>query len=68
MAQALPREHPDLDFCLVEPASMGGRVVDRKSAPDLGAELRTVKVDQRLAAMDIEIVQHQVDGLDLHKL
>jgi hypothetical protein len=68
MTQTLPREHPNFDFGLVEPTPMGGCVVDAKPVPDFGAKLSAVKIGQRLAAMNIEIVQHQVDGLGLRVL
>ena len=61
----MPREHPDFDFRRVEPTSMSGRVMNDKAIPDLGAKLGTIKIGQRFAAMNIKIVQHQVDGLGL---
>ena len=54
--QALPREHPDLDFRLVEPASMRGSVVNGEGVPDVRAELDSVEIRQGLAAMDVQVV------------
>jgi len=68
MPQALPREHPDFDFRLVEPTAMLGGVVDCETLPDFGAKLGAQEVGQRLATMNIEIVHYQVDGFGLHVL
>jgi hypothetical protein len=35
--QALPREHPDFNLCLIEPTSMSWRVVDGEAVPDFSA-------------------------------
>jgi hypothetical protein len=66
--QALPREQPDFDLRLIEPAPMRRRVVNCKSVPDLRAKLHAEQIGERLAAVDIEIVQHQVDGRCRHVL
>ena len=55
LSQALPRKHPDFDFRLIEPTSVRGRVVNRKSIPDLAAELGAVEVRQWLLVMDVQI-------------
>ena len=47
---------------------MSGRVVDGKSAPDLAAGLRTIEIGRSLAAVDIEVVHHEVDGLSFRIL
>jgi len=66
--KALPREDADFDFRLIEPASVGGCVVNREAVPDLIANLHTEDVRQRLAAVDVEVVHDQVDGLCLRVL
>jgi len=68
MPQALPREHPNFDFRLVEPTAMLGGVMDGETIPDFGAKLDAQEVGQRLATMNIEIVHYQMDGFGLHVL
>jgi hypothetical protein len=46
----------DLDFSLIQPASVNRRVVDREAVPDFAANLLAEKVGKGLAAMDVEIV------------
>jgi len=48
-----------------EPAPMLGRVMNGESVPDLAADLRAEQVRQRLAAMDVQVVHHEVDGVSL---
>jgi hypothetical protein len=63
MAQTLSREDPDFDLCLIQPTAVSGRVVDGESIPDVGRHFRTKGIRQRFAAMDIQVVQHQMDRL-----
>ncbi len=44
--KALPGEHSDFDFRLIQPASVGGCVVNSESVPDLAANLRAVTICQ----------------------
>ena len=44
LPQTLPREKADFDLRLIEPTSMGWRVVDSETIPNLAAEIRAVKV------------------------
>ena len=44
--EALPREHADFDFGLIEPASVSRRVVNRESVPDFAAYLLAEQVRQ----------------------
>src|SRR5882724_5253811 len=59
----LPGEDADFDFRLIEPASVLGCVVNGKAVPDLAAHLGAESVLEGFAAMDIEIVHDEVDGL-----
>src|SRR5260370_1452948 len=59
--QALPREDPDFDLCLIEPTSVSGRVMDGESIPDFCGHFRPEDILQRLPAMDVEVVHYQVD-------
>ena len=56
MAQTLPREDPDFDLRLIQPASVGRRVMNREAAPDFGGHFDAEDIRQRLPAMDVEIV------------
>ena len=42
---------------------MGRRVMDRESVPDFGGHFDAEDIGQRLPAVDIEVVHHQVNGL-----
>jgi hypothetical protein len=61
----LAGEDPDFDFGLIEPTSVGGRVVNGKPIPYLAAELGAVEIRQGLLVMDVQVVHHQMDGLGL---
>jgi hypothetical protein len=52
-AEALPREHADFDFGLIEPTSVNGRVVNGESVPDLAADLLAKEIGQGLAVVDV---------------
>src|SRR3982751_4293037 len=65
MSQALPRENPDFDLRLVQPAAVRGRVVDGEAIPDFGCHFRAKGIRQRFAAMDVQVVQHQMDRFRL---
>ena len=67
-SQALPREDTNFDFRLIEPTSVGRRVVNGEAVPDFGADLRAIEVSQGLAAVDIQVIHHQVDGLSFRVL
>lgn len=49
------------DLRLVEPASMLGSVMDLQPIPKIAALLFAVVADQRLAAVDIEVIHDEVD-------
>ena len=63
LAQALSRVQAELDLSLVEPASVFGRVVNGEPIPKISAFLLTEVIDQRLAAVDIEVIHDDVNGL-----
>src|SRR5260370_33097883 len=44
---------------------MGGRLVNGKPFPNLCAELGAVEVRQGLLVVDVQVVNHQMDGLGL---
>jgi hypothetical protein len=56
MPQALSREDPDFDLCLIEPASVSGRVTDGETIPDFGCHFHPEGVRQRFASMDVQVV------------
>src|SRR5215472_2436835 len=61
--ETLSREYPDFDLCLIEPTAMGWRVVDSEPIPDLRRHFFTKGIGQCFAAMDVQVVHHQMDGL-----
>jgi hypothetical protein len=67
-AQTLPREDPDFDFRLIEPTPVDRSVVDGEPIPDFAADFRAQKIRQGFAAMDVQIIHDQMDGLGLHVL
>src|SRR4030088_264743 len=66
--KTLPGKDSDLDFRLIQPTSVRGCVVDRKSVPDLAANLLTKCVHQRFAPMDVQVVHDEMDGVGLRVL
>jgi len=67
-SEALPRKYTDLDFCLVQPASVGGSVMNGEAVPDLTAQCEAKCAGQRLAAMNMEVVHHEMDRLSCRVL
>ena len=65
LAQTLAGEESDFEFGLIEPAPVLGRVVNGEAAPEERAEFCAQVAGQRFAAVNIEIVDHQVD--DSHR-
>jgi len=61
LAQALLGKQADLDFRLVQPTPMLGRVMDREAVPDRAAPFLSEIVGEGLPAMDIQVIHHQVD-------
>src|SRR5207247_1564612 len=59
--QTLPPVQAQFDLRLVEPASMLGSVMDLQPIPKIAALLFAVVADQRLAAVDIEVIHDEVD-------
>jgi hypothetical protein len=59
----LARKYADLNFSLLQPASMFRREVDGIPAPDFAADFVAEKVRELLAPMDIELVNNQVTRL-----
>src|ERR1035438_1652885 len=62
-SEALPGKQTDFDLSLVQPTAMARRIVNRESAPDLSADLGTKGVCERLLAMDVEVIQHEMNLL-----
>ena len=67
-SQALPGEDPNLDLGLIEPASLSGGVMDAEAVPDFPAEFLAEQVGERLPAMNVKVIQHQMDGLGFRVL
>src|ERR1035437_1460630 len=61
LAQALPGKQADLDFRLVQPTPMPGRVMDGEAVPDRVAPFLSEIVGEGLPAMDIQVIHHQVN-------
>ena len=61
LAQALLGKQADLDFRLVQPTPMLGRVMDREAVPDQAAPFLSEVVGEGLPAMDIQVIHHQVN-------
>ena len=61
-AEALTRQDADFDFGLVQPASVSWRVVNGETVPDFAADVVPEQVCQGFGAMNVEVVQDQVDG------
>ena len=57
----MSRDQAELDFGLVEPTAVFGCVVYFQTAPEVAAFLAAEAIGEGLAAMNIEIVHHQVD-------
>src|SRR5579863_4835161 len=57
----LPGEQTDLDFRLIQPTAMFGRVVDRQAFPESVAPFLSEIVGEGLPAMNVEIVHHDVN-------
>ena len=51
----------DFDFRLIEPASIRGRVVDREAVPDPVSRRLPVVVGQGFAAVDVEVIDDQMN-------
>ena len=67
-AEALAGEQTNFDFRLIEPASVRGRVMHREAIPDLTAELYPIEICEGVAAVDIQVIHHQVNGFRLASL
>jgi hypothetical protein len=49
--ETLPREDPDFDLRLIQPAAVSGRVVDGEPIPDFGCHFLAKGIRQRFAAV-----------------
>ena len=65
IAQTLTAAETDLDLGLVKPTTMFGCVVHGEAFPKQTADLFSEPVCQSLASMRIQIVHHQMDGIDV---
>src|ERR1700756_863756 len=61
-AEALAREQADFDLRLVEPTAVDRRVVHGEAFPEFAASLAAITVGEGFAAVDVEIIHHQVNG------
>jgi len=62
-SQALAPEKTDRYLGLIQPASMGGRVVHRKAIPQPSSNLFPKAVSQRLAGVGAQVVDDQMNGI-----
>jgi hypothetical protein len=62
---ALPRQDADLDLNVVEPTPVSRRIVNRKSAPDLAAEIFSEQISKELTVVDVQIIRQQLYGSGL---
>src|SRR5215467_4161481 len=63
LPQTLTRKHPDFDLRLIQPTAVDGRVMDREPIPDFRRHFRAKDVRQSFAAMNVQVIQYQMDGL-----
>lgn len=61
LAQALPGKQADLGFGLIQPTPVLGRVMDGKAVPDRTASFLAVIAGERLPAMNVPVIHHQVN-------
>src|SRR6266542_4119525 len=61
-AEALTRPEADLDLGGIEPASVLGRVVHGEASPEPAPVQCTEGVGERLLAVGVQVVHHEVDG------
>jgi hypothetical protein len=60
-SKALTGKETDFDLRLVQPTSVARRIVNRESVPHLSADLGTKGVSERLPAVDVEVIQHEMN-------
>ena len=60
-AEALTGEQTDFDLGLIEPASVRGCVMEREAIPDPVSRRLAVIVGQRFPAMDVEVVDDEMN-------
>src|SRR5579863_4172035 len=63
--QTLPRDQTEFDFRLIEPAPVLRSVMDGEPVPKRSALFLAEVSDQRLAAVDIQVIHDEVDGVGL---
>ncbi len=61
LAQAWPGKQADLDFRLVQPAPLLGRVMDGKAVPEGAASFLSEIVGEGFPAMDVQVIHHHVN-------
>ena len=61
LAQALPGKQADLDFRLIQPTPVLGRVMDGKAVPDRPASFLSEIVGEGFPAMDVQVIHHHVN-------
>src|SRR5947209_2114616 len=61
IAETLPREDPDFDLRLIEPAAVCRGVMQGEAIPNFGGHLGSEHICHRLLATNIEMVQYQVN-------
>src|SRR5208282_5871338 len=61
LPQALPGKQADLDFRLIQPAPVLGRVMDGAAVPYRAAPLLSEIVGAGLPPMDVEVIHHPVN-------
>jgi hypothetical protein len=64
-AEALARPEADLDLSWVEPTRVLGRVVHGEAPPEPASFQFAEGVGERLLAVGVQVVHHDVDGLGL---
>ena len=62
ISETLAGVETDLDFGLIQPTAVLRRMMHGQAAPERRPEFITPPVRQGFSAMDIEIVEYQVDG------
>jgi len=65
LPQAQAAEQAHLDLGLIEPTSVFGREGNREAVPEQAAQFLALSRDERFAAVRVQIVQNQMDGLSI---
>jgi hypothetical protein len=63
LAETLAGKEADLDFRLIQPTTVFRSVMHRETIPYLASVVETKVIGECLAAVNVQVVHHQVNGL-----